>query len=44
MIVLFFMEEFLINEFSQFVTEEDYRAIINALYCMFGTTCLIDIP
>ena len=44
LMVLVFMEEMLAGELSYFVTEEDYRYIINALYCLAGSTCMIDFP
>ena len=44
MIALFFMEETLAHDFSEFITEDDYRHIVNALYCLAGSTCLIDFP
>lgn len=44
MTVLFFLEEVLAYDFLDFITEDDYRHIVNALYCMFGSTCLIGFP
>lgn len=44
LIVLLFLEEILDSELGEFVTEEDYRTIINVLYCLMGNSCLIDIP
>ena len=35
-IVLFFMEEMLAGEMSYYVTQDDYRNIVNALYCLAG--------
>lgn len=43
-IVLFFMEEILAGELSYFITEKDYSTIVNALYCLAGSTCMIDFP
>lgn len=44
MIALLFMEEILAHDFSEFITEDDYKHIVNALYCLAGSTCLIDFP
>lgn len=45
LITLLFIEEFLSSDsFSEFITEEDYRHIISALYCILGSTCLIEFP
>ena len=44
LLVLLFVEELLTSEFSFYVTEEDYRSITNALYCIMGNNCLIDLP
>ena len=38
-----FIQE-LVNTTSIVISEEDYRHIENALYCMYGTTCLIPYP
>lgn len=43
-LVLFFIEETLSHEFSQFITNDDYKIIVNALYCLAGETCMIDFP
>lgn len=29
---------------SYYVTQDDYRSIVNALYCLAGSTCMIDFP
>lgn len=34
----------LLNVFSEYIDEDDFRAIINAIYCLSGTTCLIRYP
>lgn len=44
LLVLSVIEDILSGELSFFVTEEDYRSIINALYCIIGNNCLIDLP
>ena len=43
-IILFFMEEMLAGEMSYYVTQDDQRHIVNALYCLAGSTCMIDFP
>lgn len=43
-ITFFFIEEMFTGEFSQFITEEDYKTIVDALYCLVGSDCLIDFP
>ncbi len=42
--ILFFIEEMLTHEFADFITEKDYRDIVNALYCLYGSTCMIEFP
>lgn len=32
------------NDFRGFITEEDYRKIEKALYCLYGNSCLIPYP
>ena len=44
LLVLSIIEDILSGELSFFVTEEDYRSITNALYCIMGNNCLIDLP
>lgn len=44
LIVLLFIEELLTFDFAEFVTDKDYKIIMNALYCLYGSTCLIDYP
>jgi hypothetical protein len=45
LLVLLFIEELLDSqEFSFYITEEDYKVITNALACLYGTDCMIDIP
>lgn len=34
----------LVNTTSIVIPEEDYKHLENALYCMYGTTCLIPYP
>ena len=40
--IMFLIE--LLNDFSLYVTEADYKYIINKIYNIMGTTCLIDFP
>lgn len=44
LLVLLFIEEVLTYDFSMFITEEDYKIIVNALYCLYGSNCMIDFP
>ena len=34
----------MINVFAEYMDEETLQSIINAIYCLSGTTCLIDFP
>lgn len=43
LIVLIFIEELMTGPLSYYITEEDYKHISNAMYCMYGT-CLIPYP
>lgn len=43
LLVLSLIQELLTSEFSYFITEEDYKSIVNALYCIIGN-CMIDFP
>ena len=43
LLVLQFIEELLTGDMSFFITEADYNAINNALYCLYGT-CMIPFP
>lgn len=43
-LVFLFIEELLTGELSYYITEDDYKHIINFLYCLLGSTCLIDFP
>lgn len=38
-----YIQELLDNDFRGLITEEDYKLIENALYCLYGT-CLIPFP
>lgn len=45
LITILFIEEFLSSSsFSEFITEEDYRYIVSAMYCILGSNCLIKFP
>ena len=41
--ILIFLEELLYGPMSVYITEDDYRDIIRALYCLYGT-CVIPFP
>ena len=44
LLVLLSIEELLTGPLSIYITEEDYKVILNALDCLYGSTCLIDLP
>lgn len=44
LIVFLFLEELLCGTISQFITEEDYNTIDKALYCLYGTSCMLPYP
>lgn len=44
LMVLLFVEEILTGEMAYLVTQDDYKVIVNALYCLMGSTCMIDFP
>lgn len=44
LIAYLFLEEFLCGSMSQFITERDYNTIDKALYCLYGTSCMIPYP
>ena len=43
LLVFTFIEEMLYGSLSYYITEEDYRTINSALYCIYGS-CLIPYP
>ncbi len=43
MVLLSLYDDILTGEFREFVTNEDYKKITNALYCLFDG-CLIEFP
>lgn len=45
LLTLLYIEELLTQQaYSGFISEEDYRVIMDALYCLTGSTCLIPYP
>ena len=44
LLVLLFIEDSILGEFSEFVTEEDYNIILQSLDCLYGSNCMIDFP
>ena len=44
LLVLLFIEDTILDDFSEFVTEDDYRIILQALECLYGSNCMIDFP
>lgn len=38
------IQELLNNDFRGLISEEDYKDISKALYCLYGSTCLIPYP
>jgi hypothetical protein len=44
MLLFVAIQELLENDFRAYVSEKDYGEIENALYCLYGTTCLIPFP
>lgn len=43
LVALIGLEE-MFDIFAEFITEQDFRYIMNAINCLSGTTCLIDFP
>lgn len=39
-----FLIELLTGDMRDYITEADYRAIEKALYCLYGSSCLISYP
>lgn len=44
LIVFLFLEELLCGSMAQFITEKDYNTIDKALYCLYGTSCILPYP
>lgn len=38
------IEELLCNDFRAYITESDYQYIVQALYCLYGSDCLLPYP
>lgn len=43
LLALLFIEEILYGPMSEFITDSDYKSIVDAMYCLYGT-CLIPYP
>lgn len=44
LLIFLLLEDLIRGSLSIYICEEDYKSIINALYCLFGSTCLIPYP
>lgn len=44
LLVLIFIYDLLESDCNSFITEEEYKTINNALYCLYGSSCLIPYP
>jgi hypothetical protein len=44
LLLLVFYKDFVYGDFRGVLNEKDYSMIERALYCLFGTTCLIPYP
>ena len=44
LLLLTFIQEMIDNDFRGLVSEEDYDYINKALYCLYGSSCLIPYP
>lgn len=44
LIILIFIEELLRSDCKSFITDEEDMIIHKALYCLYGSTCLIPYP
>lgn len=44
LLMFIFIEELVTGELREFITEADYRDIEKALYCLYGSSCLIPYP
>lgn len=44
LIILIFIQELLDSDCKSFITEDEYIIIHKALYCLYGSTCLIPYP
>lgn len=43
-LISFLIIEELFRLYNDFITEEDFKIITKALYCLYGSTCMIDFP
>lgn len=39
-----FIEEILCGPMAEFITDNDYKDITNAVYCLYGSNCMISYP
>lgn len=44
LLILIFIQELLDSDCRSFITEDEYLIIHKALYCLYGSTCLIPYP
>lgn len=44
LLVLSFYKDFVTEDYRSILSREDYQLIERALYCLFGSTCLIPYP
>ena len=44
LLTFLFIEDLINGPLSIYIEEEDYKTIVNALYCLFGSTCLVPYP
>lgn len=44
LLVYLFLEEILFGVWSCFVTDSDYKDLDKALYCLYGTSCMMPYP
>ena len=44
LLIFLLIEDLIRGPLSIYICEEDYKSIVNALYCLFGSTCLIPYP
>lgn len=43
LLIFLFIEEILYGPMSEFITDNDYKDMVDAMYCLYGT-CLIPYP
>lgn len=44
LLVLCFYKDFITNDYKNTLSKDDYMSIEKALYCLYGTSCLIPYP